>query len=452
MERRRVKLARGFLLFLTILPLGAPAQAEKLIRPDVVLITVDTLRYDRLSAHGYERPTSPHLDGLLEKSARFDQARVVESLTAPSMISIITSRYPHEHAASRNGLRMRPKILGLGKILAARGYATVALVGNWTLRDQLTGLAEHFDEYREVLNRKRWFGLFYGEATAEDLTDEALGWIDEHLSAGRRHADRRRPFFLWVHYAEPHAPYRLHKDFIETLGLPQQEKHPPSDRYDTEVAFVDRAIGRLLRGLDKTEGPEGTLTVFTSDHGESLGEHGYWGHGRHTYDVTLRVPLSFAWEGHIVPRSFDTLTSSLDIAPTVLGLVGLPSPDQFEGFDWSSVLRGEAQPPAGRVTYHQAHKGVSKGRSENARQKGLLEVALVEAAKKEILSLKTGSRHTFDVLRDPYEIESEESKPLAALLDWLEEVQKGLAEADNLPAIPLDEASIERMRALGYVE
>jgi len=449
-------IARTLTLVLPVLALLAPPAApqearQRLTRPDVVLITVDTLRYDRLSAHGYRRPTSPHLDALLAGSARFDQARAVEPLTGPSMVSLITSRYPHHHGASRNGLRMRPEMLGLGKVLKARGYVTAAFVGNWTLRDELCGLGEHFDEYHEVFSRKRWLGTFKGEATAEDLTDDALEWVDDHLDA-----PRRRPFLLWVHYVEPHAPYRLHEQFRGRLGITRRDEVDAGDRYDTEVAFVDHAIGRLLRGLDRSRGGAGTLIAFSSDHGESLGEHGYWGHGRHAYDVTLRIPMSFAWEGRIAPRSIAALASNLDVAPTVLGLIGLPSPEEFAGHDFSAALRDAAAPPAGRITYHQAHKGVTKGRSGEARQRGLLEVAVVEGGRKEILRVRGGrARRVFDLGADPYENDNgvgPGSSASAALLSWLAAVQTGLVAADLLPTTPLDDESLEKMRALGYVE
>ena len=117
---------------------------------------------------------------------------------------MFTSLHPHEHGATRNGLRLRPDAPSLARVLDRRGYRTAAFVGNWTLRNGISGLGEHFESYDEVFTRKRWFGLFKGEATAEDLTDAALAWLAEHREDGTG-----RPFLLWVHYVEPHAPYRL---------------------------------------------------------------------------------------------------------------------------------------------------------------------------------------------------------------------------------------------------
>ena len=187
------------------LPVNAAAQDD---RPYVVLITIDTLRTDRLSCYGYERPTSPNIDRLLDHGLKFTRARTVEPLTNPALCSMITGVSPHVHAASRNGLRMREGLDSLPKILARAGWRTAAFVGNWTLKDNVSRLGEHFDHYGEVFTRRRWFGLINSEATAEDVTDEAINWADDWLAH-----HQEQPFLLWVHYVEPHAPYRFHDEF-----------------------------------------------------------------------------------------------------------------------------------------------------------------------------------------------------------------------------------------------
>ena len=216
-------------------------------KPNVVIISVDTLRYDRLSSSGYERNTSPHIDQLLARGATFSKARTVEPLTAPALITMLTSVYPHEHGASRNGLPIYPKLPSLSKTLKQQGYQTAAFVGNWTLKDRITGLAEHFGNYSEVLTRKRWLGLFLSEATAESLTDQAGHWL--------KNRPPDKPFFLWAHYADPHAPYRAHNKFAEQLGLKSSEGLSKSTRYDMEIAFTDHHIGRFLKILKRIQKP-----------------------------------------------------------------------------------------------------------------------------------------------------------------------------------------------------
>ncbi len=416
-------------------------------RPHILMIAVDTLRYDRLSFHGAGRPTSPQIDKLLSTGASFDQARVVEPLTAPSMISMITSLQPHEHGASRNGIPMRERIPSIPKVLDRLGYRTAAFVGNWTLRDKVSGLGEHFDDYQEVLTKKRWFGLLFGEADADDLTDTTLEWVDEYFST-----PHRRPMFLWTHYVDPHAPYVLHEEHAAALGIPTRGEVSKSDRYDTEVAFVDHAIGELIAGVRKYVAEEDLLVIFVSDHGENLGEHDYWGHGRYLWEENLKVPMSFTWKGRIPSQRIDSFASTLDLGPTLLGLLDLPVPEVFEGFDWSPlILRGEKPPQ--RTTYHQAHKGAAQGSAANARKSGLLEVALVGSGGKEVYRLKNEKHQIYEILKDPGEKKPQQLEALSPEMQaWLKDVREGLSRSDHAPVPELDPESIEKLRALGYID
>ena len=442
---------RAVALLLVVASCVAPAIAQSSRRfPDILVVTVDTLRSDRLSGYGYSRPTSPNLDRLMAEGVRFTEARVAEPLTAPSMTSMLTSLHPHQHGASRNGLRMRSGLESLPKILKRRRYRSVAFVSNWTLRDEISGLAEHFDEYHEIFTRKRWY-VFAAEADGDDVTEAALDWLEEHVE------DKERdPVLLWVHYVEPHEPYRFHEEFAEPLGIERRDNVPISDRYDTEVAFVDRAVGHLLEGVDRLLERSDTLILFTSDHGESLGEHDYWGHGRHLWEPTLHIPMSLTWRGRLGPRTLDAPASLLDVAPTVFGLLGLPIYPGFDGYDWTPVLLEGAEPPMDRVTYHQAHKGaVQRAGNQQARRQGLLEVARVENGRKEILRIKNDHRRLYDLPRDRKELRSLVAQHTSAsddLARWLEEVREGLAAADHLPPAELDDEAIDKLRALGYID
>lgn len=439
---------------LLALPATAPAQKPQPAQrfPNVLIVTVDTLRADRLSAYGYRRPTTPNLDRLLAQGARFTQARTVEPLTNPSLCSMFTSLYPHEHGATRNGLRLRPDALSAARVLGRRGYRTAAFVGNWTLRNGISGLGDHFQTYDEVFTRKRWLGLFKGEATAEDLTDGALAWLDGHRE------DHRKPFLLWVHYVEPHAPYRLQEEEAGRLGIRINSEVSRPDRYDTEVAFADRQIGRLLAQFQRDpELAANTLIVFSADHGESLGEHSYWGHGRNLYEPTLRIPLGLVWPGKIRPAVIDAPALNLDVAPTVLGLAGLPVPGAFQGHDWSPVLLRGEEPPRERTMWFQAHKGavLSSREAGTARRKGLLEVAVLTGWRKEVFRIHENRRWVFDLLRDPGELRSLDPRAASAsanLQGWMASVRKGLAASDLVLATQIDAESAAQLRALGYAE
>ena len=301
---------------------------------------------------------------------------------------MLTSRFPHEHGASRNGLRVRPGLESLPKLLGQRGYATAAFVGNWTLRDKLTGLAEHFDDYDEVFSRKRWFGMFNSEATGEDLTAAAAEWVEDHKEESRQ----RHPYFLWLQYVEPHAPYRLWDEFAGRLGIDAERGASKSDRYDTEVAFIDREVGRLLEGLGGGRSPPETLVIFVADHGESLGEHGYWGHGRHIYENSLRIPMGSSGPagspGDHQPAGADHRPGADRPRPARAAAPGwLPGPRLV------GVFAGRGAGPE-RVTYFQAHKGAvqTDHTSSSARVAGLLEVARLAGGRKEVYDVQEPAR------------------------------------------------------------
>lgn len=419
-------------------------------RPDIVLITIDTLRADRLSCYGYERPTSPNIDRLLDSGLRFTRARTVEPLTNPALCSMITGVPPHVHAASRNGLRMREGLDSLPKMLARAGYRTAAFVGNWTLKDNVSRLGEHFDHYGEVFTRRRWFGLLNSEATAVDVTDEALKWVDDGLA---HHGEQ--PFLLWVHYVEPHAPYRFHAEFAGQLGITGTDP-PRADRYDTEIAAVDQQVGRLLEHLgDKI--PAGRLLIFfAADHGESLGEHTFWGHGRYLYEPSLAIPMGFVWHGRITRHVEDSPALIMDLAPTVLELLGMEVPEQLEGFSWAGVIDG-ADPPPDRAICYQAHRGAVHGthESELARSKGLLSVGLVLDERKEILRVANNSHLLFDLVADPQEMTNlvtVDSGPSSELLRCVGMISDALGSLDRLSTNKLDDETVEQLRALGYLE
>ena len=427
----------------------AAAAAE---RPSVLLVTIDTLRADRVSSYGHLRQTTPSIDALLAAGRRFTNARTVEPLTAPAFASMLTSLHPHGHGLTRNGLAARSNLVSFAGLMGRRGYRTAAFVGNWTLRDELSGFGEYFDVYETVLTRKRWFGLYKREATADDVNAAALDWLAEH-----RASEPGRPWLLWVHYTEPHAPYRLQREYLDQLGLKASGSFfAPSKRYDSEVAFADDRLGRLLAQVEKADPGGDRLTVFLSDHGESLGDHGYWGHGRHLYEDTLWIPLGFTWPGRIAPGAVEAPASILDVSPTLLGLVGLPAPPHFRGFDWSGVLLDGAEPPEGRVTLHQAHRAAVEPQEDNTRlrRRGLLEVARVAGGRKEVFRPAKRRRWVHDLVEDPDELSEplRQAEPSPELARWLAEVREGLAAADDLPPPTLTDEDIQALRALGYLD
>lgn len=430
-------------LFYFVFLCGTAAQAGS---PNVVLISVDTLRADHLSAYGYARKTSPRIDALLAQGRRFDQAYTVEPLTAPACTSMLTGRYPHEHGAVRNGVPMFPNLVSLPKLLALKNYRTAAFISNWTLKTDLVGLAEHFQHYGEVFTRKRWFGLMLDEATGEDITAEGLAWIKR----------QEKPFFVWVHYSEPHAPYRYRSEQATALGLPPRESARRVDRYDSEIAFCDTQIGHFLDGLQAVSPARETLVIFVADHGECLGENQYWGHGRHLYQGNLRIPMAFVWPGTI-PSGVETAPASLlDIPRTVLGLLDLPQPETQGGFDWSAVWRGQRQADATRPLFFQAHKGAVQSQKsvERGRRRGLLEIGFLQNGRKESWRVRQKKQRLFDLHADPGETNNLADPNLAiseTLKTWALTVEVGLNQAGPLDS-GLSDQDAAMMRSLGYID
>jgi arylsulfatase A-like enzyme len=431
--------------------IGSAATTPAADRPSVVLVTVDTLRADRMSSYGYARPTSPRIDELLSAGARFATARTIEPLTNPALCSMLTGVPPEVHGATRNGIRIREGLASLPKTLADNGWRTAAFVSNWTLKDNVSRLGEHFEEYVGVFTRKRWYGLINSEATGEDVTDEAIDWVRDHVE---RNPDR--PFLLWVHYVEPHAPYRFQKDFADRLGIEGRDPSR-SDRYDTEIAEVDHQIGRFLDVLDDAIDDGSRIVVFAADHGESLGEHDFWGHGRNLHEPGLAIPMGITWRGRIPETVVDAPALILDIAPTVLDLLGFDIPDGVAGVSWAGALTAGEPQPADRGICYQAHKGAVHGAhdSDRARSKGLISVGFVANERKEILRVKSNTHMIFDLDQDPLELENlaaVDTAPSEELLHCVGAVSEGLGALDRIATRKLSSEDVERLKALGYLE
>jgi arylsulfatase A-like enzyme len=250
----------------------------------------------------------------------------------------------------------------------------------------------------------------------------------------------------------------LQRDYLDQIGpSPDGNNYSDANKYDSEIAFVDSRISRLLEAVEGLVPRETMLTLFVSDHGESLGEHGYWGHGRHLYEPTLHIPMGITWPGHLEAGVVEAPALIIDLAPTLVGLLGLEAQTFFQGLDWTKVLAGEATEPHDRVTLHQAHRG-SVGAKEDqvkVREKGLLEVARLEKGQKEILRVNSSRRRVFDLAADPRELENlvlESTEISAELRSWLDRVREGLILADELPPPSLSEEDREALRALGYLD
>ncbi len=452
MSKRRNPIATTASFAAVLMMICSFASESASPRPSVVVITIDALRADHVGSYGYSKSTSPNIDRLMSQGLRFERAWTPEPLTGPAMCSMVTGLEPHDHAATRNGLRMKPGLNSLPKMLAKNGWKTAAFVGTWTLKNNLTLLGEHFETYGERLERKRWFGVLNSEATCEDVTDDALDWLGEERKKGPE-----KPFFLWVHYIEPHAPYRFHKEYAVRVGI-NDDQLTKKDRYDTEIAAVDASIDRLLIGIRQAVEDKDLLVVLTADHGESLGEHNYWGHGRYLYEPSLRIPLGIVWPGVIPAGTVSSQATLLDLMPTLLDLVDIEVPEDLPGESWAATIRG-ADEIAERVGCYQAHRGAVHGdssrESDKKRSKGLLWVGVINGDKKEMVKVSRQLIQIYDLSTDPGELETLaaiDAKPSDSLAACLARVAESLGSLDNLATQKLDDETVEKLRALGYLE
>jgi choline-sulfatase len=293
---------------------------------NLLLVTIDTLRADRVGSYGYASASTPALDELARSGVRFTRAYAPTPITLPSHATLMTGLNPPAHGARHNGLRPGDDAPVMAAALEEAGFATAAFVSAFPL-DRRFGLARGFDVYDDQLPR-RADGRSENERRGSVTVDAALSWLQQH---------RETPFFLWVHLFEPHAPY----------GDPATTAATVSDRYDAEISEADRQLARLLAALGNAR--TSTLVVAAADHGEAFGEHGEIGHSLFIYDVTLRVPLILNGPG--VPadgRAIDRAVGLVDIAPTIRALFNRPA-TASDGIDLRRAIDGTA--PANRMLY-----------------------------------------------------------------------------------------------------
>ncbi|MFT5048807.1 MAG: arylsulfatase A-like enzyme [Chlamydiales bacterium] len=328
----------------------------------VLLITVDTVRPDYMSMNGYPLPTTPYLDGLLAEGSYFEHALTPIPRTTPAMASMLTGSYPHTTGVRTLTSSLAPAVRTLAEALSEDGRQTLAVVTNHILAPS-RGLGRGFDKYRHSAN----------QPFAPSVTEVAL----EELAQ----TDPERPLFMWVHYLDPHIPYNppepLASEFDPGYEGPHQEEfvlrgpdmleaerarriYQPafSDRVNEHIRRLhagmyrcfDGALAPLVERMQELYG-EDLLIVFTADHGESLGEHGlYWDHGDYVYNATTRVPMGFVFPaGHALHggQRITQHSSLVDVAPTILDLLGVPGSDeifgQIEGQSLVPLMRGEPQ-------------------------------------------------------------------------------------------------------------
>ena len=432
--------------------LGTLLSASLSAEPHLVLLSVDTLRADAVGAYGAEDAKTPAIDALAAVGMLFEDANTTIGKTGPAFASIFTSLYPPTHGARRNAQRMRSDIPVLAEILSEGGYEAAAFISNWTLRADLVGLDRGFDHYDEEFNQSR-NAVGVMERNADDITRAAERWLR------RRAGDQERngqPLFLWVHFSDPHNPYVERAGFTPAL--------PPKDartagwqkrwRYQSEVNYVDHWLGRLSEAIEELlPGPR--FTLFLSDHGESMGEHSYWGHGKNVHWPNARIPMVLAGPGLPAALAVKAPVGVVDVLPTVLELLGFEAPAGLEGRSLAPA-GGEAETtPRPRFVIGDRHTALFGKSRRSAPYENPLQISMELNGAKVLHDFSKRRTVYFDLTVDPREEKPLPEPPVELvpplgrrLVNWYRALPKYEAKSSAV----LSEDDIKQLKSLGYID
>jgi len=465
-------------------PSAPPVTAAAPAQPNVVLISIDTLRADHLGSYGNTERLTPRLDDFAENGVLFEHTITSSPWTLPAMASLFTARYPRAHGTGAITNRrdplgrsaLRPNSWTLATALHTRGYRTHAIVTNPYLALRY-GLGQGFDTYENVSIESEVF-LAFGNTTALRL----LTWLRPEIAIGDRGAtvSRRarqwldrlpddRPFFLWVHYIDPHPPYSRagatrHKSFrgdilfepgpnnseeitltspdvarlrSGEIRLSAVQKEAVRDLYRAEVGSVDEAVGAVLDTLDQHHLRDRTLVVCVADHGEEFWEHGGVEHGHTVYDELVHVPLLMRWPDHLPAGArIDGLTRITDVAPTILDLVSAPIPSGLDGDSLMPLVHGAPAAARAALTENLLFAEERIG---------------LRTSQYTYVRWDDGKEEVYDRAADPHE--RHDLAVVGATLLPLRQLYAQVvpdSRVADVHAPPLDGGTAEALRALGY--
>jgi arylsulfatase A-like enzyme/Tfp pilus assembly protein PilF len=401
---------------------------------NIILITIDTLRADHLGCYGYDSIKTPHIDRLAKDGILFSNAYSPSPLTFPSHVSIMTGQYPIQHGIQNNGTFIfQDSANTLAEILQKMDYRTGAVVSSYVLASHF-GLNQGFDDYDDYFFQKKGEIQDHSqnERIGEAVTDISKKWLQKN---------HKKPFFLWVHYFDPHSPY---------------EPPPPFDNlykekpYDGEIAYTDKCLGVLLEEINKLSLLKNTCIIVVGDHGEGLWEHNEQTHGLFIYDTTLKVPLIISY-----PKRFQkgnkvaSLVGTVDIMPTILEMLGVKSEEFFvQGASLVHFLT-EKDKDMKRDLYCESQ--YPKLNLNWAPLEGIVTYdgwKYIYAPKPELYNLKEDPQENKNLLSiSPQKAKSLHERLLSLKKDLLEKSQA----LEDAKSIALSPETRERLQSLGYI-
>ena len=465
--RRRAD-SRAIIILIALITFAACIScSEKPPRQSVLFITIDTLRADHLGCYGYPRETSPSIDALADRSIVFENCISQATSTLPSHASIFTSLYPPAHGGIHNIAGLSKDVPSLVGVFKKGGYATGAVISNLVLESRF-GLNQGFQTFDEELHSRELNRLKFRERRADAATDAAISWLQKKGG---------RPFFLWVHYVDPHGAYypppeyrRMFVDdplYTEEEELPIGEKNfipktipkyqnlfeakNPSyyiSQYDGEIRFTDDHVGRLLGFLDESGLSSDTIVVVTADHGESFTERDlYFTHTFRTYDEQAVIPLIIHFPDMETSKRVEAQVRAIDIIPTLLDRLDLENPHPVHGQSLMEVITADAPPPADFAIIYSDHgmdifdNVMGAQRSIRTRQWKLTR------------NSRDGSLELYNIENDPKEtnnlaaVRPKVAKQMEKLLDTKEkEIEKA-----TILKTKLSPELIEQLNSFGYL-
>jgi arylsulfatase A-like enzyme/tetratricopeptide (TPR) repeat protein len=393
--------------------------------PNVLLVTIDTLRADRVGVYGARDAATPTLDALAARGVLFEEAMASVPLTLPSHASILTGQYPPTHGVRHNAVFVLPRSAEtIAERFSEAGYATGAVVGAAVL-DSGFGLEQGFDHYDSDIARERASAAGYYERPAKEVTDRALAWL----------SDQNRPFFLWVHYYDVHVTHNPPEPFKTRFQ---------GHLYDGEVANVDFELGRLLSSLEHDKLLANTIVAVTADHGEGLGEHGEGTHSYFVYDSVLHVPLLFAGPGVPAGVRIAPVTPNTGVAATLLALAGVAPLHHVDVADLAPSWREGGTQAAG-----EAYAETLAGELDH----GWAPLHAIRTDRYHYI--RAPRPELYDVKADPHELRnllpSKLPEPAAVVKSDESQIDTLLASAAELHPVAVDAETRAGIEALGYV-
>ena len=419
-------------------------------RPNIIMISLDTLRADHLGCYGYERNTSPFIDSLARHGVRFSRVTANAPMTTPSHMSIMTSLYPQKHGVLSGRYRLKTKPPTLAAVLSSEGYLTAAFTEGGNI-SSIHGFDLGFD--------------YYWEKKCDDI-QRILGkgetWLEKH---------RGRPFFLFLHTYQPHEPYRPHQKFTDIFypgttrrfprgyppglfqvgasrALNEEELRSVQALYDGEIRYCDASLDAFYHRLEEKGLLENTLFIILSDHGEGFMEHRLMGHGNSLYEEALHIPLIFHMPAKIPGgRVIQAFARSIDIAPTILEIAACPLPASFTGVSLFSLFDSqESFPSITSLLYLYPRRTATFYETHALRTPRYKYISSTDPAQPPAL---------FDLDGDPGEEENLASSRPRIVREMKEKLDRALARhriAEEPDTVDPDARIEQELRELGYIE